>query len=350
MAPARPDRGRATDAPPHAWRLLLGQVRYQVRILVRSPIASFATLVIPLMVLLAVNLLYDGTRLPTRGGIRFAQFFTPAMIAFAVVNACYMSIVSSTVLAREDGILRRIRSTPLPRWVYMAGRIIAAGLVSLASTTVVILLGAELYGFQMIWTSVPVLLADVTVAIFCFCALGFAVSVLVPRADSALPICWGTILPLCFISDVFQPIDTAPRWLRLIASSFPLRPFADDLEAAFNPVATRHGLSLVHLGVMTVWGIGAALFAVAAFRWQPSSTDTMPARLRHHMSRALAALPHRRHPGPRRLPVPAGAGRRGGRDRPLPPPVLVASDPESTELIEGPAPAEDSSLPGNPVP
>jgi hypothetical protein len=44
--------------------------------------AAFATLVIPLMVLLAVNLLYSGTRLSSRGGVSFAQFFTPAMVAF----------------------------------------------------------------------------------------------------------------------------------------------------------------------------------------------------------------------------------------------------------------------------
>jgi ABC-2 type transport system permease protein len=58
----------------------------------------------------------------------------------------------------------------------------------------------------------------------------------VPAADSAVPIAWVTMLSLCFISDVFQPIDNAPHWLRAIASFFPLRPLADDLESAFNPV------------------------------------------------------------------------------------------------------------------
>jgi ABC-2 type transport system permease protein len=92
--------------------------------------AAFATLVIPLMVLLAVNLLYSGTRLSSQGGISFAQFFTPAMVAFAVVSACYMSVISSTTLARDEGILKRIRGTPLPAWVYMTGRIVSSGLVA----------------------------------------------------------------------------------------------------------------------------------------------------------------------------------------------------------------------------
>src|ERR1035441_5627139 len=96
------DTTRLVTRRPSALRLLCAQTGYQLKLLVRSPIASFATLVIPLMVLLAVNLLFEGTRLTSRGGIRYAQFFTPAMVAFAVVNACYMSVISSTTLARDE--------------------------------------------------------------------------------------------------------------------------------------------------------------------------------------------------------------------------------------------------------
>jgi len=108
-------RSRSRSRRPSMMGLLGRQVDYQLKLLVRSPMAAFATIVIPLMVLLAVNLLYSGTYLSSRGGIAYAQFFTPAMVAFAVVNACYMSVISSTTLARDQGILKRIRSTPLPR-------------------------------------------------------------------------------------------------------------------------------------------------------------------------------------------------------------------------------------------
>jgi hypothetical protein len=135
------DGTRVRARRPPALRLLAAQLGYQLRLLLRSPIASFATLVIPLMVLLAVNLLYRGTRLSSRGGIGYAQFFTPAMVAFAVVNACYMAVISSKTLARDEGILKRIRSTPLPPWIYMAGRIVSAAIVAILATIVVIAVG-----------------------------------------------------------------------------------------------------------------------------------------------------------------------------------------------------------------
>lgn len=262
--------GRARARRPSAAGLLARQVVYQLKLLARSPMAAFATLVIPLMVLLAVNLLYSGTRLDSRGGIAYAQFFTPAMVAFALVNACYMSVISSTTLARDQGVLKRIRSTPLPAWVYMAGRIVSSGLVALVGAAVVIAVGAEVYGFQMVWSGVPSALLTLAAGMFCFCSLGLAVTVLVPSAESALPIAWGTMLPLCFVSDVFQPIDTAPDWLRSIASAFPLRPFADDLEAAFNPITGTAAIHVAHLELIALWGVAAAAFALLRFRWEPS--------------------------------------------------------------------------------
>src|ERR1035437_727192 len=340
------DDTRAPARRPPALRLVAAQVGYQLRVLVRSPIASFATLVIPLMVLLAVNLLYEGTRLSSRGGIRYAQFFTPAMVAFAVVNACYMSVISSTTLARDEGILKRIRSTPLPPWVWMTGRVVTAGLVAAVSAIIVVAVGAGVYDFEVLWSAIPTVLLTLGVAVFCFCSLGLALTALVPAADSALPIAWGTMLPLCFIPDVFQPIDSEPHWLRAIASVFPLRPFADDLESAFNPITGSRALHQGHLELLAAWGLAAAAFALLAFRWEPDGK-------------------HRRRSGSRRSAVFAtdrvrglleARGRRSARPQPVersvagrPPPLHTgrggAPAPASIERIEGPGPSEDSSVP-----
>ena len=331
---------------PPALRLLRAQVLYQLRLLVRSPIASFATLVIPLMVLLAVNLLFSGTRLSTRGGIPYAQFFTPAMVAFAVVNACYMSAISSTTVAREAGILKRLRSTPLPPWLYMTGRIVSAGLVAFVSAIVVVAVGAWVYDFEIVWSAIPAALLTLMAAMFCFCSLGLAMTVLVPTADSALPIAWGTILPLCFISDVFQPIDNAPHWLRDTASFFPLRPFADDLEAAFNPVTGSTAVHWGHLELLAIWGVAAAAFALLLFRWEPDGRHRHERRM--HRSRPFTSEQVRDvlvARGPRRRP-PAPPQR---RPRPTQPRAVDGSEGLGSQLteerIEGPAPSEDSSVP-----
>ncbi|HUJ35226.1 MAG TPA: ABC transporter permease [Solirubrobacteraceae bacterium] len=348
MAAIEPSRSRSRR--PSMMGLLGRQVGYQLKLLVRSPMAAFATILIPLMVLLAVNLLYSGTYLSSRGGIAYAQFFTPAMVAFAVVNACYMSVISSTTLARDQGILKRIRSTPLPPWVYMTGRIISSGLVATVGAVIVIAVGAGVYHFEVIWSGVPAAVLTLAVAMFCFCSLGLAVTVLVPSAESAVPIAWGTMLLLCFVSDVFQPIDNAPHWLRAIASAFPLRPFADDLESAFNPVTGSGAIHPAHLEVMLVWGAAAAAFALLAFRWEPGgahregrgargsatfASERVRGLLEAHGRRVIRPQPTGQPPVKRTAAqAPMGRG---------------AGEPEPIEWIEGPAPAEDSSVPSEPL-
>ncbi len=349
---ARSDRSAHRHAPTS--RLLAGQVTYQLRLLVRSPIGAFATLVIPLMVLVAVNLLYTGTRLSVRGNIAFAQFFTPAMVAFAVVNACYMHVITSTTLAREEGILKRIRCTPLPPAVYMAGRLLSAGLVAFASAIVVVAVGVWLYDFTIVWTAVPAALLSLVVALFCFSALGLAVTVLVPTADSALPMAWGTILPLCFVSDVFQPIDNAPAWLRVTASVFPLRPFADDLESAFNPVTGNATVDWGHLAVLAGWGLLATGFALLTFRWEPGGRGrdrTGRRSATFALGRMHAILEAR---GESRRPAAGdeqGKTTTGAVATARPQAHATSGRPTlAEEVIEGPAPSEDSSLPPDRVP
>lgn len=69
----------------------------------------------------------------------------------------------------------------------------------------------------------------------CFFLLGVAVTMAVPKTDAALPVAYGTMLPLAFISDVFFPSVHAPHWLYDLASAFPVAPVARAMEASFNP-------------------------------------------------------------------------------------------------------------------
>ena len=101
--------GTASPRRLNALRLALRQVRYQNRLLLRSPSGPFFTFVIPLMVLLALNLVYGNHTIPTRAGIRFPRFYTPAMAAFAITNACYVNLLTGVTLSRDEGMLKRIR-------------------------------------------------------------------------------------------------------------------------------------------------------------------------------------------------------------------------------------------------
>lgn len=256
------------------------QVHYQNLLLLRSPSAPFFTFVVPLMLVATLDLVYGARTMPTRGLLRSPQFYLPAMITFAMVNACYVNVMSGTTLARQSGMLKRIRGTPLPGWVYLAGRVVSAGLIGLLSVIGVVVLSVAVFDAEMVWTTLPGTLVLVVAGMACFSCIALALTPLVPDADAVLPIAYGTMLPLAFVSDVFFPSDTSPAWLQHLASAFPLRPLARSLAENLTPGATGIGLHWRTLAILAAWTGGSAVMLVF-FRWEPARTASRRRRRRH---------------------------------------------------------------------
>lgn len=249
--------------------LAAAQVRYQLLLVMRSPMATFTVMVVPLMLLVALNLVTPEMTLAALGGVRVADFLTPAMATFAMLNSCFVNVVTSVVLARENGILKRLHGTPLPLWAYLTGRLVAAVLLSAVSVAAVVAAAAIFFDVRLTSDRVGGLAASLGLGAVCFSALGLAVSGLVTRPDAALPLAYGVILPLAFVSDVFFPSTSAPVWLRHVAAAFPLSPVAKPAEAVFARAGGSWAMTQLQFVVVVGWTVGALLLAVAVFHWEP---------------------------------------------------------------------------------
>lgn len=248
--------------------LALRQVRYENRAFWRNPAAAFFTFVFPLLFMVIFNTLFGDATAPP--GRRPADFFTPAIIVFSVINATYTNLVMIVTAVREQGILKRVRGTPLPSWAYLAGRIGQAISAALLLVVIVAAFGALAYGVEVPWARLPALVLTLAVGAAAFCALGLAVTAFVPNEDAAPAVANATILPLLFISNVFiQLPDDAPAWVDSLSSLFPVRHFADAMLTVYAPGAGGSGLSPDHLAVMAGWGVAGLLVALWRFRWEP---------------------------------------------------------------------------------
>jgi ABC-2 type transporter len=74
-----------------------------------------------------------------------------------------------------------------------------------------------------------------------FCCLGYALSTAIRSADSAQPMVQAIMLPLYFISGVFIPNVSLPRWLRDAARVFRVEHLAAGLRHGFDPPRTEPG-------------------------------------------------------------------------------------------------------------
>jgi ABC-2 type transport system permease protein len=248
--------------------MLLRQVRHQLTMFWRVPVAVFFTVALPIVVLVVFNAVFGGGTISDPAGEwPISQFYVGALAAFTAVSATYTNLANMVPIRREEGVLKRWRATPLPVWTLVAGHVLAAVVIALAGATTVMLLGVVAYDVSVDIAALPAALVTFLVAVASFAALGMAVAALVPSASSASAVANATILPLAFVSNVFIPLDDAPRWIDVVGDVFPLKPFVEAFQASFHPSAPATSPEWSSLGVIALWGVAGAVVALGRFRW-----------------------------------------------------------------------------------
>jgi ABC-2 type transport system permease protein len=255
--------------------LIADQTRYQILTFMRSPVGLFFTLGLPLFMLVLFNALFgDGIVDTPDGSWSIQQFYTGGLAAFTAVSATYTNLVNMVPTRRDDGILKRWRSTPIPPSVYLTGWILGALSVALVGVILQLTLGVVAYELTIDVSKLPAMIVTFVVGVASFAALGLAVAGLVPNSDSAPAVANATILPLAFVSDVFIPLEDPPRWLDLIGDIFPLKPFVNSFQNTLNPLVDAPAFTWDKLAVVAAWGIGGALLARKTFTWEPSTSGS----------------------------------------------------------------------------
>jgi ABC-2 type transport system permease protein len=261
-----------TTATP--WRLVRPETRLQTKIFFRTPIAAFFTLAFPLFFLVLINLLNSGATIDSMGGIPLAQFTTPGIAVFGMVTATFTNLAINTAAARDNGILKRVLSTPVPMPVHLAGRLCSAVLVGVVSVALMLGIGVLLFGVVIPWSDLPLILFLMGLGAATFSSLGLAVAAISPNARSAPALANAFILPLAFISGIFFPLEGAPEWLQTLASLFPLEPFASAVIEIFNPTLDP-GFPWRAVLTMTIWLVAGVLVAVRYFSWEPRAGGSL---------------------------------------------------------------------------
>ncbi len=281
------------SAWPGSMSMLVVQVRYQVLTFMRSPVGLFFTIGLPTIMLLLFNSLFgDGTVTTDSGEWSVQQFYTGGLAAFTAVSATYTNLVNVVPIRRDEGILKRWRSTPVPPWVYIAGWVISAVAIAFVAALLQLMIGTVFYSVELSIAKVPAMVVTFAVGVSAFAALGLAVASVVPNADSAPAVANATILPLAFISDVFIAMgNDTPRWLEIIGNIFPLKPFVNAFQDTLNPFVDAPAFDWGRLAFVAAWGGLGVLIALKKFTWEPSARGSRKSRRKRTPRAADAAQP-----------------------------------------------------------
>ncbi len=250
-------------------RLALHEFRFSQKIFWRNPGSVFFTVLLPVLFLVIFGTIFGNDPIDTLGGIPTTTYYVPAIVTLAVVSATMVSLAVNLTTAREAGLLKRGRGTPQPSWVFIAGRVGNAVVVSALMVVVVTLVGKLLYGAPVPWRHAPEIALTLVIGAASFCCLGVALTAIIPSREAAPAITNVITLPLYFLSGVFIPENEIPDGVLAFAGLFPVRNFFEAFFTAYGSDTTGFSVEWLSLLAVAAWGLAGLVLAVRFFRWTP---------------------------------------------------------------------------------
>lgn len=249
--------------------LVAWQIRYEQRAYWRNRGRGIFTFVFPIMFLVIFASLDKGQTISSRGHIAYNDFFVPGILAYGIIATTFVNLAIGTAILRDQGVLKRMQGTPLPRWAYVAARIGSTFLIMLAMTVIVLGLGSAVWGLTFRAGALPGLLLTLILGTAAFTTIGIGLTRFIPNAEAAPVVVNLAVLPLTFISNIWFPIDSLPQVLKTIAGIFPIKALASSLQYVFDPRYHGAGLNGGDLRVLAIWTV-VGIFLMVRFLQQPT--------------------------------------------------------------------------------
>jgi ABC-2 type transport system permease protein len=263
-------------------------LKARLRLMARTPRATFFTVVFPIILLVLLNSIGSGEISVPGGKVAYDQYITPSIAIFALTASTYTAVIFGVATAREQGVFKRVRGTPLPMSVFLASWVVATLVTGIAAVVVMFAIAVPAFGVDVRPELLPAAFVTLVLGGAAFTALGFAVASFVRRADTAPIVANLTLFPLLFVSGVFYSTEGAPEWLQRVADFFPLSHVVHAFTACFSPYTTGSGFSGHDLFPLVVWGAVGTIVAVRRFAREATDEEGGVIRMRGHSSERSA--------------------------------------------------------------
>ena len=180
--------------------LIWRQYRLERRMFWRNPTAAFFNFLFPLILLALFGAVFANDQANL-------NVIVPGIAGMAVMATTFTALAFSMTFLREQGVLKRIRGTPLPSGAYLAAVFASAVANAILQIVIIVLAGRAFFGIP--WPPDPVeLVVFAAAGVVCFASLGIALSHAIPNFESAP----------AYTNAIFLPVILSPA-----SSSTPTR-------------------------------------------------------------------------------------------------------------------------------
>jgi len=244
-------------------RLFWHQLRSEQLVFWRSREAAVFVFLFPLLLFALLTAVYNG-RIYGRPA---SWALLAGMLGYGAANTAFAGLALILVARREMGILKRIRSTPLPAATYLFAVLVSILIVFALQAASLFVLGRVLKSTPWPGHLLSLVLA-LALGAAAFAGLGLALTGLIRSLEGSSAVVNVLVLPMAFLSGSFGSTGNYPRALRAIGDVLPLKYLLDAINAIY-----LHGEELwdkpTAVAVLAGWGALGMAVAIRKFRWEP---------------------------------------------------------------------------------
>ena len=208
-------------------------------------------------------------------GLIFARE-SPEAAAWLAVGVVILNMMSSGLIGdsawltnmRDQGILQRMRATPLPPALLVTAYGLVRLALILAQSAAIVVVAMLAFGARFTWAGLASGLLWATIGAAVFILLGQALAGIAPSASAALVIAQAVYFPLMFVSNLFMPSEMLPPWLLDLSRWSPALMLVDLVRPALVPITPLQATWLNAVGLLLYGALGLAV-AARFFRWEP---------------------------------------------------------------------------------
>lgn len=201
----------------------------------------------------------------TRGLSSFDYIFA-GLLGFSILSLGFFGPTNALPSMKKEGILRRLRTTPLRTSQFVLGNALNYLFIGLITVALLFVVGVLLFDFQMqgSYISFGLIAALGIVMMFGF---GLSVGGWAKNENQAAPLTNLVAFPMMFLSGVFFPRFLMPDWLQTVSGFLPLTPLIDGIRYIIVESKTLIDIA-PQLGLIAVWTIAIYIVAFRVFRWE----------------------------------------------------------------------------------
>ena len=239
-------------------RMIGAQAALETRMLLRNGEQLLLTVIIPTLLLV----LFSSVDIVDTGAGEDAGGEEVDGLALAVMSTAFTGQAIATGFERRYGVLKRLASSPLPRWALMTAKtasVLVTEVLQVALLTVIAFaLGWSPHGNPL---AVLLLLVLGTAA---FSGLGLLMAGTL-KAEATLAAANLVFLLLLVGGGVIVPLDKFPAGVQDVLALLPISALSDGLRDVL-----QHGASMPwgDAAILAVWAVAGLAAAGKFFRWE----------------------------------------------------------------------------------